>query len=64
MNWKMILIIAAVVFFIVGMISGNYHCGDNFCSCINAFVNFISDVVKTEVHGITTIVGGISKVFN
>lgn len=58
------LIVAGVVFFIIGMIAGNYHCGAHFCNAISSAVNFASDVVKTEAKGITTVVGGISRVFS
>lgn len=58
------LIVAGVVFFIIGMVAGNYNCGAHFCNAISSAVNFAADVVKTEAKGITTVVGGISKVFS
>ena len=59
----MILIIAAAVFFVIGMIVGNYHCGAHFCNTITSVVNLATDLVKTEAKGITTVVGGIAGVF-
>ena len=59
----MILIIAAAVFFVIGMIAGNYHCGAHFCNTITSVVNRATDLVKTEAKGITTVVGGIAGVF-
>jgi uncharacterized protein YabE (DUF348 family) len=59
----MILIIAATVFFVIGMIAGNYHCGAHFCNTITSAVNLAADLVKTEAKGITTVVGGIARVF-
>lgn len=58
------LIVAGIVFFIIGMVAGNYHCGVHFCNAISSTVNFAADVVKTEAKGITTVVGGISRVFS
>lgn len=58
-----VIIVAAVVFFIIGMITGNYHCGDYFCHTITSAVNLATDLIKTEVKGITSVVGGISRVF-
>ena len=58
------LIVAAVVFFIIGMVTGNYNCGTHFCNAISSAVNFASDVVKTEAKGITTVVGSISRIFS
>lgn len=58
------LIVAGIVFFIIGMVAGNYHCGAHFCNAISSTVNFAADVVKTEAKGITTVVGGISRVFS
>jgi len=59
----MILIIAAAVFFVIGMIAGNYHCGAHFCNTITSAVSLATDLVKTEAKGITTVVGGIARVF-
>lgn len=59
----MILIIAAAVFFVIGMIAGNYHCDAHFCNTITSVVNLATDLVKTEAKGITTVVGGIAGVF-
>lgn len=58
------LIVAAVVFFIIGMVAGDYNCGTHFCNAISSAVNFASDVVKTEAKGITTVVGSISRIFS
>ena len=63
MNWKIIVLIIVLVFFIIGMICGNYNCSGHFCNTITSLVNFITDVVKTEVKGITTAVNGISHLF-
>lgn len=57
------IIVAVAVFFIIGMVVGNYHCGTHFCNTITSAVNLATDIVKTEVKGITTVVGGITKVF-
>lgn len=62
-TWKIILIIIAV-FFVIGMIVGNYHCADNFVMMINGLVNFVTDIVKTEVKGITWTVQLISGIFS
>lgn len=59
----MILLVAAVVFFAIGMIAGNYHCGTHFCNTITSIVNLATDLVKTEAKGITTVVNGIAGVF-
>ena len=58
-----VLLVAAAIFFVVGMIAGNYHCGTHFCNTITSAVNLATDLIKTEVKGITTVVGGISGVF-
>ncbi len=47
----------------IGMIAGNYHCGAHFCNTITSAVNLAADLVKTEAKGITTVVGGIARVF-
>ena len=59
----MILIIAAAVFFVIGMIAGNYHCGAHFCDTITSAVNLAAVLFLTEAKGITTVVGGIARVF-
>lgn len=59
-----IILIIVVVFFIIGMVVGNYHCADHFCNFISSLVNFVTDVFKTEVKGITWTVHTISKPFN
>ena len=44
------LIAAGVVFFIIGMVAGNYNCGAHFCNTISSAVNFaalIEDGVET-----------------
>jgi hypothetical protein len=55
------IIVAAVAFFIIGMVAGNFHCGAHFCNTVTELVNLVTDLVKTEVKGITTVVGGISN---
>lgn len=55
------IIVAAVAFFIIGMVAGNFHCGTHFCNTVTELVNLVTDLVKTEVKGITTVVGGISN---
>ncbi len=60
---KIILIIVAI-FFVIGMIVGNYHCADHFCNTVSGLVNFVTDVCKTEVKGITWTVSSIGKLFS
>lgn len=57
------LLVAAAVFFAIGMIAGNYNCGTYFCNTITSVVNLATDLVKTEAKGITTVVNGIAGVF-
>lgn len=63
-TWKIVIIVLVIAFFIIGMIAGNYNCSGHFCNMITSLVNFVTDVVKTEVKGITTVVVGISKIFS
>ena len=58
----MILLVAAAVFFAIGMIAGNYHCGTHFCNTITSVVNLATDLVKTEAKGLTTVVNGLGGV--
>lgn len=58
-----VILITLVVFFIIGCIFGNYNCTDHFCTFINSLVNFITDMVKTEVKGITIVINGIGSLF-
>lgn len=58
-----VILITLVVFFIIGCIFGNYNCTGHFCTFINSLVNFITDIVKTEVKGITIVINGIGSLF-
>ena len=59
----MTLLVAVAVFFAIGVIAGNYHCGTHFCNTITSVVNLATDLAKTEAKGITTVVNGIAGVF-
>lgn len=56
----MIVLIVVGIFFVVGMIAGDYHCTKHLCNTIMSAVYFVTDIVKTEAKGITTVFGGIA----
>lgn len=57
------MIIIVCVFFIIGMIAGDYNICRYFCNTVTSLVYCITDIVKTEATGITTVVNWIAKVF-
>lgn len=62
-TWQLVILVLVVFFFIVGMIAGNYNCGGHFCTFLSGLVNFITDVIKTEVYGITSTVNFFKHLF-
>jgi len=57
----LITIIAVAIFFVIGMIAGNYHCTTHLCNTITSAVSLVSDIVKTEAKGITWVFGNIAS---
>ena len=58
------IIIAAIIFFVIGMIVGNYNCATHFCNMLMGFINFIKDAFLTELEGISCVVSFISGIFS
>ena len=56
-----IVLIVIAIFFVIGMVAGDYHCGKHFCNTITSAVYFVTDIVKTEAKGITFVFGGIGN---
>lgn len=56
-----IILIIVLVFFVVGVIAGDYHCTMHFCNMLLSATHFITDVVKTEAKGITVVFGTITS---
>ena len=57
----MIALIAVAVFFVIGMIVGDYNCTKHFCNTVVSLVNCVTDIIKTETAGITWTFSSISK---
>lgn len=57
----MIFLIVVAIFFVIGMIAGDYHCTKHFCNTIVSLVNCVTDVIKTEAKGITWVFGNVAK---
>ena len=55
-----ITLIVLAIFFVIGMIVGDYNCVKHFCNTITSAVYFVTDIVKTEAKGITFVFGGIA----
>lgn len=61
MSKAMIIILSIIgIFFVIGVIVGDYHCTVHFCNAIMSTVNLAADIVKTEAKGITFVLGGIA----
>ena len=61
MSKAMMIILTIVgIFFVIGMIAGDYHCTMHLCNAIMSAVNLVADIVKTEAKGITFVFGGIA----
>lgn len=56
-----ITLIVVAIFFVIGMIAGDYNCTRHFCNTVTSAVYFVTDVVKTEAKGITFVFGGIAS---
>jgi nucleoside permease NupC len=55
-----ITLIVLAIFFVIGMIVGDYNCVKHLCNTITSAVYFVTDIVKTEAKGITFVFGGIA----
>lgn len=61
MSKTMMIILTIIgIFFVIGVIVGDYHCTLHFCNAIMSTVNLATDIVKTEAKGITFVFGGIA----
>lgn len=56
-----ITLIVLAIFFVIGMIVGDYNCVKHLCNTITSAVYFVTDIVKTEAKGITFVFGGIGS---
>lgn len=56
-----ITLIVLAIFFVIGMIVGDYNCVKHLCNTITSAVYFVTDIVKTESKGITFVFGGIGS---
>ena len=43
-----ITLIVLAIFFVIGMIVGDYNCVKHLCNTITSAVYFVTDIVKTE----------------
>lgn len=61
MSKTMMIILTIIgIFFVIGVIVGDYHCTLHFCNAIMSTVNLATDIVKTEAKGITFVFNGIA----
>jgi hypothetical protein len=56
-----IVLVIVAIFFVIGMIAGNYHCTTHLCNTVTSAVSLVSDIVKTEAKGITWVFGNIAR---
>lgn len=56
------IIVIVLIFFVVGVVAGNYHCTVHFCNMMLSGVQFITEVVKTEAKGITIVFSTITGI--
>lgn len=61
-TWLKVLLITLAVLFLIGAVTANYNCSSPLCGAVNSVAHFTTEVFKTVIAGLNTVIGGIRNI--